>query len=150
MLRAIAPGAAPSKCIPFSSFGSSVAGLSATSGIGCAAYVRPWISRTIKFDFRTLNSGLEKGSETILVDAVTGNAELRLHSGIGWFYLPAETNRDSFTASNGASVVAIQIRIGTRKSVMALAQTEEIARRLRAVAPGIDVEIVKFETTGDQ
>ena len=33
---------------------------------------------------------------------------------------------------------------------MALAQTEEIARRLTAVAPGIDVEIVKFETTGDQ
>jgi hydroxymethylbilane synthase len=45
--------------------------------------------------------------------------------------------------------VAVQIRIGTRKSVMALAQTEEIARRLIAVAPGIDVEIVKFETTGD-
>src|ERR1700761_6642781 len=33
---------------------------------------------------------------------------------------------------------------------MALAQTEEIARRLIAVAPGIDVEIVKFETAGDQ
>src|ERR1700761_8969253 len=33
---------------------------------------------------------------------------------------------------------------------MALAQTEEIARRLIAVAPGIDVEIVKFETSGDQ
>src|SRR3979490_560320 len=32
---------------------------------------------------------------------------------------------------------------------MALAQTEEIARRLAAVAPDIDVEIVKFETTGD-
>src|SRR6266480_1100740 len=32
---------------------------------------------------------------------------------------------------------------------MALAQTEEIARRLSAVAPGIEVEIVKFETTGD-
>jgi hydroxymethylbilane synthase len=46
--------------------------------------------------------------------------------------------------------VAIQLRIGTRKSVMALAQTEEIARRLTAVVPGIDVEIVKFETTGDQ
>jgi hydroxymethylbilane synthase len=46
-------------------------------------------------------------------------------------------------------VVAIRIRIGTRKSVMALAQTEEIARRLTAAAPGIDVEIVKFETTGD-
>jgi hydroxymethylbilane synthase len=42
------------------------------------------------------------------------------------------------------------MRIGTRKSVMALAQTEEIARRLTAAVPGIDVEIVKFETSGDQ
>jgi hydroxymethylbilane synthase len=33
---------------------------------------------------------------------------------------------------------------------MALAQTEEIARRLSSVAPDVDVEIVKFETTGDQ
>src|SRR5215471_8616583 len=41
------------------------------------------------------------------------------------------------------------IRIGTRKSVMALAQTEEIARQLARVAPGLAVEIVKFETTGD-
>jgi hydroxymethylbilane synthase len=46
-------------------------------------------------------------------------------------------------------VVAIRIRIGTRKSAMALAQTEEIARRLTAAAPGVEVEIVKFETTGD-
>jgi hydroxymethylbilane synthase len=45
--------------------------------------------------------------------------------------------------------MAIRLRIGTRKSVMALAQTEEIARRLTAAVPGIDVEIVKFETTGD-
>lgn len=42
-----------------------------------------------------------------------------------------------------------QFRIGTRKSAMALAQTEEIARRLTAAVPGIAVEIVKFETTGD-
>src|SRR6202051_2287547 len=33
---------------------------------------------------------------------------------------------------------------------MALAQTEEIARRLTAAAPDVEVEIVKFETTGDQ
>jgi hydroxymethylbilane synthase len=33
---------------------------------------------------------------------------------------------------------------------MALAQTEEIARRLTAVAPDVEVEIVKFETTGDR
>ncbi len=45
--------------------------------------------------------------------------------------------------------MAIRIRIGTRKSVMALAQTEEIARRLTAAVPELDVEIVKFETTGD-
>src|ERR1700726_3866157 len=32
---------------------------------------------------------------------------------------------------------------------MALAQTREIARRLTAAVPDIDVEIVKFETTGD-
>jgi hydroxymethylbilane synthase len=42
------------------------------------------------------------------------------------------------------------MRIGTRKSTMALAQTAEIARRLSAAAPGIDVDIVKFETSGDQ
>jgi len=41
------------------------------------------------------------------------------------------------------------MRIGTRKSAMALAQTEEIARRLAAASPAIEVEIVKFETTGD-
>ena len=46
-------------------------------------------------------------------------------------------------------MAAIQLRLGTRKSVMALAQTEEIARRLTAAVPGLDVEIVKFETTGD-
>jgi hydroxymethylbilane synthase len=41
------------------------------------------------------------------------------------------------------------MRIGTRKSTMALAQTQEIARRLAAAAPEVDVEIVKFETIGD-
>ena len=40
----------------------------------------------------------------------------------------------------------MRLRIGTRKSAMALAQTEEIARRLTAAAPDVDVEIVKFET----
>jgi hydroxymethylbilane synthase len=43
----------------------------------------------------------------------------------------------------------MRLRIGTRKSAMALAQTEEIARRLMAAVPDVDVEIVKFETTGD-
>ena len=41
------------------------------------------------------------------------------------------------------------MRIGTRKSTMALAQTDEIARQLSRAAPGLAVEIVKFETTGD-
>jgi hydroxymethylbilane synthase len=41
------------------------------------------------------------------------------------------------------------MRIGTRKSTMALAQTQEIARRLAAAAPDIDVDIVTFETIGD-
>jgi hydroxymethylbilane synthase len=42
------------------------------------------------------------------------------------------------------------MRVGTRKSTMALAQTAEIARRLSAAVPDINVEIIKFETTGDQ
>lgn len=46
--------------------------------------------------------------------------------------------------------MAVSLRIGTRKSVMALAQTEEIARRLSAASSELDVEIVKFETAGDQ
>lgn len=41
------------------------------------------------------------------------------------------------------------LRIGTRKSVMALAQTDEIARQLVQASPGLAVEIVKFETSGD-
>jgi hydroxymethylbilane synthase len=45
--------------------------------------------------------------------------------------------------------VAHRFRIGTRKSTMALAQTDEIARRLSAAVPDLDVEIVKFETSGD-
>jgi hydroxymethylbilane synthase len=49
----------------------------------------------------------------------------------------------------GAELVADRLRIGTRKSAMALAQTAEIARRLAVAVPGIDVEIVKFDTTGD-
>src|SRR3954463_9892912 len=41
------------------------------------------------------------------------------------------------------------MRIGTRKSTMALAQTQEIARRLATAAPDVAVEIIKFETIGD-
>lgn len=49
----------------------------------------------------------------------------------------------------GVLLVANRLRIGTRKSAMALAQTEEIARRLTAAVPDLDVEVVKFDTTGD-
>ena len=45
--------------------------------------------------------------------------------------------------------MAIRLRIGTRQSAMALVQTEQIARRLTAAVADIDVEIVKFETSGD-
>src|SRR5437763_9489137 len=41
------------------------------------------------------------------------------------------------------------MRIGTRRSTMARAQTAEIARRLVVAAPALDVEIVEFETIGD-
>ena len=53
-------------------------------------------------------------------------------------------------ARTGDGVTDKVMRIGTRKSVMALAQTSEIARQLTAADPALDVEIVKFETTGDQ
>jgi hydroxymethylbilane synthase len=42
------------------------------------------------------------------------------------------------------------LRIGTRKTAMAMAQTEEVARLLRASASDLAVEIVRFETRGDQ
>jgi hydroxymethylbilane synthase len=42
------------------------------------------------------------------------------------------------------------MRIGTRKSIMALAQTGDIARPLLTAAPQPDVEIPKFETAGDE
>jgi hydroxymethylbilane synthase len=45
--------------------------------------------------------------------------------------------------------VAVSMRIGTRKSTMALAQTEDIARRLSEAAPDLNIDIVKFETVGD-
>jgi hydroxymethylbilane synthase len=45
--------------------------------------------------------------------------------------------------------VTVSMRIGTRKSMMALAETEEIGRRLSAVAPELKIEIIKFETVGD-
>src|ERR1700716_3229308 len=41
------------------------------------------------------------------------------------------------------------MRIGTRRSTMGLVQTEGIARRLRAAWSDLTVEVVKFDTRGD-
>lgn len=43
-----------------------------------------------------------------------------------------------------------RLRIGTRASVMALAQTEAAAEAARASCPGLDVEVVRFKPVGDR
>src|SRR6185312_2165971 len=68
----------------------------------------------------------------------------------GRLLYPLTARQQRRTASNGDIVSGQTLKIGTRKSVMALAQTEGIARLLRASDPALDVEIVKFETRGDQ
>ena len=42
------------------------------------------------------------------------------------------------------------LRIGTRRSALALWQAEHISARLREVHPGLEVELVKMTTKGDQ
>jgi len=42
------------------------------------------------------------------------------------------------------------LRLGTRGSRLALAQTGTVARALRAANPGLEVEIVEIKTTGDR
>ena len=42
------------------------------------------------------------------------------------------------------------LRIATRKSPLALWQTEHVAARLRAAHPGLQVELVPMSTRGDQ
>lgn len=44
----------------------------------------------------------------------------------------------------------MKVRIATRKSALALAQTNWVADRLRAVSPGLEVELVHVVTTGDR
>lgn len=41
------------------------------------------------------------------------------------------------------------LRVGTRGSALALTQTELVVAALRAVRPGLDVELVRITTTGD-
>lgn len=42
------------------------------------------------------------------------------------------------------------IKIGTRKSKLALAQTEQVARELREIDPSINIELVPMSTWGDR
>jgi hydroxymethylbilane synthase len=44
----------------------------------------------------------------------------------------------------------MNIKIGTRKSPLALAQAEEVSNRLRALWPELAVELVKITTSGDR
>jgi hydroxymethylbilane synthase len=46
--------------------------------------------------------------------------------------------------------VAERVRIGTRGSPLALRQAQEVAARLRAAWPGLDVELVPIRTSGDR
>ncbi len=44
----------------------------------------------------------------------------------------------------------MKIRLGTRKSALALAQSEEVKARLMAAWPNLEVELVKITTSGDK
>ena len=44
----------------------------------------------------------------------------------------------------------MRLRIATRKSALALWQTEHVAARLRAAHPGLDIEFVPLSTRGDE
>ena len=44
----------------------------------------------------------------------------------------------------------MKIRLGTRKSALALAQSEAVAAALKAAAPHLEVELVKITTSGDK
>ncbi|HJK97681.1 MAG TPA: hydroxymethylbilane synthase [Polyangiaceae bacterium LLY-WYZ-14_1] len=52
--------------------------------------------------------------------------------------------------SGGSSAVPRRIRIATRESLLALAQTRWVAERLRALAPGLEVVEVAVKTQGDK
>ena len=43
-----------------------------------------------------------------------------------------------------------QLRIATRSSPLALWQAEEVSRRLKALYPDLDIQLVKMTTKGDQ
>ncbi len=45
---------------------------------------------------------------------------------------------------------ALRVRLGTRGSALALAQSNAVADRLRAAQPDVDVEVIVIETLGDE
>ena len=53
-------------------------------------------------------------------------------------------------AASGDNVRMTTLRIATRKSPLALWQTEHVADRLRAAHPGLKVELVPLSTRGDE
>ena len=55
-----------------------------------------------------------------------------------------------FTAEPSPLMSPAPIRIATRKSALALWQAEHVAARLRALEPGISVELVPMTTEGDR
>jgi hypothetical protein len=72
---------------------------------------------------------------------------VRLHPASAGLNLPAgKSPRTSRAVVEWSVEVAISMRTGTRKSSMAPAQTEAIARRLSAAAADRDVEIVIART----
>src|SRR5690554_6592644 len=44
----------------------------------------------------------------------------------------------------------MKLRIATRKSALALWQTEHVAARLRALHPGLEIELLPLSTRGDE
>jgi hydroxymethylbilane synthase len=60
------------------------------------------------------------------------------------------TGRGRIGAVNRSTVHAVKIRIATRKSPLALAQTRWVADRIRAHAPSVVIEEVPLVTEGDR
>jgi hydroxymethylbilane synthase len=54
------------------------------------------------------------------------------------------------TSINGDNAAMTTLRIATRKSPLALWQSEHVAARLRAAHPGLTVELVPMSTRGDE